>query len=87
MPEWVEVVWGKYDGDVGFIKLSQLKLDSHEKPAKIPTMAEVKAQMETIPAYQRHIYTPEDKRFILSTISSKPLDRKQRSIFSVYRPS
>ena len=77
MPEWVEVVWGKNDGDVGFIKLSQLKLDSHEKPAKIPTMAEVKAQMETIPAYQRHIYTPEDKRFILSTISSKPLDKSK----------
>jgi hypothetical protein len=77
MPEWAEVVWGKNEGDIGFMKLSQLKLDKHEKPAKIPAIAEIKAQLEAIPATQRHIYTTEDKRFILSTIMAKPLDKSK----------
>ena len=57
MPEWVEVVWGKNDGDVGFIKLSQLKLDSHEKPAKIQQWLKLKRKWKQSCLSKTYLYT------------------------------
>lgn len=76
MPEWAQVTWGT-EYPVGYMKLSQLKVDHREKPATIPKATEVAGMMEAIPTSQRHIYTEADRRFILSTITTKPLDKSK----------